>query len=195
MQGATKNVRGQDLRDWIEGMRAAGEILDIKGADREREIGGIVDIAMRKMGRPAVLFEAVPGYDPNFRVLANLFTSVRRIALTLGLPAETSEVDLVRWWRDYMRDAPTIPPKEVNTGALLDNTFKGDDIDLLKIPTPRWHEGDGGYFIGTGCMVIMKDPDSGWINYGAYRVQVHDRKVASVMISKGKHGEIGRAHV
>ena len=32
----------------------------------------------------------------------------------------------------------------------------GDDIDLLKIPTPRWHEGDGGYFIGTGCMVPSK---------------------------------------
>ncbi len=39
-------------------------------------------------------------------------------------------------------------------------------------------------------MVIMKDPDSGWINYGAYRIQVHDRNVASVMTSKGKHGNL-----
>jgi UbiD family decarboxylase len=36
----------------------------------------------------------------------------------------------------------------------------------------------------------MKDPDSGWINYGAYRVQVHDRALATVMASKGKHGDI-----
>jgi UbiD family decarboxylase len=36
----------------------------------------------------------------------------------------------------------------------------------------------------------MKDPDSGWINYGAYRVQVHDRNVASVHCTKGKHGNI-----
>ena len=96
MHGGVKSVRGQDLRDWIEGMRAAGEIVDIKGADREREIGGIIDIAMRKMGRPAVLFEEVPGYDPEFRVLANLFTSVRRIALTLGLPLDYErKVDIV----------------------------------------------------------------------------------------------------
>ena len=39
-------------------------------------------------------------------------------------------------------------------------------------------------------MVIMRHPDTGWINYGAYRVQVHDRKLATVMCSKGKHGNL-----
>jgi 4-hydroxy-3-polyprenylbenzoate decarboxylase len=39
-------------------------------------------------------------------------------------------------------------------------------------------------------MVVMKDPDSGWINYGAYRVQVHGSDVATVMMSPGKHGRI-----
>ena len=55
---------------------------------------------------------------------------------------------------------------------------------------PRWHEHDGGYYIGTGDMVIMRDPDSGWINYGAYRVQAQEPNVATVMFSKGKHGDI-----
>jgi UbiD family decarboxylase len=180
----------QDLRAWLRQMEDEGELVTVKGADREREIGGIIDIAMRGMGRPAVLFEDIPGYPKGHRVVSNLFTSVRRIALSLGLPGDTSEVNLVKFWRDYMKEAPTIPPKEVNHGALLENTFKGDDINLLSIPTPRWHEGDGGYFMGTGCLIIMQDPDSGWINYGCYRVQVHDRKVASIMISKGKHGDI-----
>src|SRR6476659_6300069 len=36
----------------------------------------------------------------------------------------------------------------------------------------------------------MKDPDSGWINYGCYRVQSHEPTVASVMMSPGKHGLI-----
>ncbi len=183
-------ARGQDLRSWIAAMQEAGELVTVKGADRESEIGGVVDIAMRKMGRPSVLFEDIPGYDPGYRVLGNLFTSVKRIALTVGLPADTKEVDLVRFWRDYMRNAPTLPTKEVNAGALLENTFTGDDIDIMKIPAPRWHEQDGGHYIGTGCMVIMKDRDSGWINYGAYRIQQHDKRTASVMISKGKHGDI-----
>ena len=182
--------RGQDLRSWISQMQKIGEVITVKGAEREAEIGGIVDIAMRKMGRPAVLFEDIPNCGRGFRVIANLFTSVKRIAVSVGLPATTTEVELVRFWRDYMRNTPTIAPKFVNSGALLDNIYSGDEIDLLKIPTPRWHEGDGGYYLGTGGMVIMKDPDSNWVNYGAYRVQVHDRKTASVMISKGKHGDI-----
>jgi UbiD family decarboxylase len=49
---------------------------------------------------------------------------------------------------------------------------------------------DGGPYIGTACLVAMKDPDSGWINYGTYRVQSHEPKVASVMMSPGKHGLI-----
>src|SRR5258708_4457085 len=48
----------------------------------------------------------------------------------------------------------------------------------------------GGTYIGTGCRVAMKDPDTGWINYGTYRVQSHEPNVASVMMSPGKHGLI-----
>ena len=51
----------QDLRDWLRLMEANGELVTVKGAEREREIGGIIDIAMRGMGRPAVLFEDIPG--------------------------------------------------------------------------------------------------------------------------------------
>jgi UbiD family decarboxylase len=179
-----------DLRHWVATMRAAGEIQEVSGAEREQEIGAIVDIYQRKMGNQALLFDDVPGYPRGHRILANVLTSVKRIALTLGLPATTSEVDLVRFWRDYFRAAPSVPPRTVNTGAVLENVSTGADIDLRKIPTPRWHEHDGGYYIGTGCMVIMKDPDTGWINYGAYRVQAHGPALASVMTSKGKHGNL-----
>jgi UbiD family decarboxylase len=183
-------VAKQDLRSWIALMEANGEIQHVSGADREREIGGLVDIFQRKTGTPALLFDDVPGYPKGHRLLSNFLTSVRRINLTLGLPADSSEIGLVHHWRRYMKEAKTIPPKEVKTGALLENVREGKDINLFDIPVPRWHELDGGYYIGTGCMVVMKDPDSGWINYGAYRVQAHDRSLASVMCSKGKHGNL-----
>ena len=183
-------MANKDLRAWIEEIEAAGELRNVTGAEREEEIGAIVDIHMRKMANPAVLFDQVPGYPKGHRVLANILTSVPRINIALGLPVDTTEIALVEYWRDYMKDAPSIPPTTVNGGPLLENVSTGDDVDILKIPTPRWHEHDGGYYIGTACMVIMKDPDSGWINYGAYRIQAHDRNVASVMTSKGKHGNL-----
>jgi UbiD family decarboxylase len=180
----------QDLRTWIAEIEAAGELQHISGADREEEIGGIVDFYQRRTGNPAVLFDDVPGYAKGHRVLANILTAVPRINLTLGMPADAPEMDLVHHWRRYMKDAKSIPPTDVKTGALLENVDEGNSINLFKIPVPKWHELDGGYYIGTGCMVIMRDPDTGWINYGAYRVQAHDAAVASIMCSKGKHGDL-----
>src|SRR3984893_18684418 len=78
----------QDLRAWLDQLRAAGEVQEISGAERETEIGGIVDLYMRKMGNRAVLFDDIPGYPRGHRILANILTSVRRINLTLGMPIE-----------------------------------------------------------------------------------------------------------
>jgi 4-hydroxy-3-polyprenylbenzoate decarboxylase len=41
-------------------------------------------------------------------------------------------------------------------------------------------------------MVITKDPDTGWINAGTYRVQVQDEKTVNIFIEPGKHGDIIR---
>lgn len=178
----------KDLRTWLEDIEDAGELKRISGAEREKEIGGIVDILMRKMTNPAVLFDQVPGFDKDYRVLANILCSSPRVSLALGLPADTSEIDLVQYWREYMADTPLKPPKTVNGGPIMENFAEGDDVDIEKFPTPKWHEMDGGHYIGTAAMVVMKDPDSDWINCGIYRVQSHDAKTASLMISGGKQG-------
>src|SRR5262245_47115803 len=93
---AKSNAPRQDLRTWLAQMEAAGEVTRISGAEREREIGGIVDIYQRKTGNPMVLFDDIPGYPRGHRILANILTSVRRINLTLGNPADASELELVR---------------------------------------------------------------------------------------------------
>src|SRR5580765_1948905 len=165
------NVANKDLRDWIAGIEAAGELKVIKGAEPKEEIGGFVDIYMRKMGNPAVMFDEVPGFPKGHRVIANILTSLPRINVALGLPPEASAMELIQWWRKYMKHAPSHKPRQVNGGPLLDNVFEGEDINIEKIPTPVWHEKDGGPYIGTACLVVMKDPDSGWVNYGTYRVQ------------------------
>jgi 4-hydroxy-3-polyprenylbenzoate decarboxylase len=188
--GQEDSVTTQDLRSWIAKMDAAGEIRHIAGANREEEIGGIVDFYQRKTGNPAVLFDDIPGYPHGHRVIANILTSIRRIHLTLGNAADTGAIDLVHYWRRYMKEAKAIAPKTVKTGALMENVDEGKSIDLFKIPVPKWHELDGGTYIGTGDMVVMKDRDTGWINYGAYRVQAHEPGTASIMCSKGKHGDL-----
>ncbi len=182
----------KDLRDWISDLEANNQVQHFSGVEREEEIGALVDIFMRQMTNPAVMFDEIPGFPKGFRVLANILTAVPRINLALGEDVNKKEVELVDYWRKYMKNQLAIAPKIVGKGPLLENVYEGDKVDITKIPTPRWHELDGGYFIGTACMVVMKDPDTGWINYGAYRVQSHDKNVASLMTSKGKHGDIIR---
>jgi UbiD family decarboxylase len=189
-------MASQDLRDWIRGIDATGQLKTIKGAEPKEEIGAFVDIYQRKMGNPALLFDEVPGFPKGHRIIANILTSVPRINVALGLPAAASEMELIQWWRTYMRNAPSHKPRTVNGGPLLDNVFEGKDVNIQSIPTPVWHERDGGPFIGTACMVAMKDPDTGWVNYGCYRIQSQGPDRATVFMSPGKHGRIimGKYH-
>ena len=116
----------QDLRTWIAEVEAAGQLQRISGAEREEEIGGIVDIYQRKTGNKAVLFDDVPGYPSGHRILANILTSVPRINLTLGLRAAAKEVDLVNFWRRYMKEAKSIPPIVVKKGLVQENISGGN---------------------------------------------------------------------
>lgn len=70
--------------------------------------------------------------------------------------------------------------------------MEGDQVDLFKFPAPRYHEQDGGRYIGTASVTITKDPDSDWVNLGAYRVMVHDKNTLGFYISPGKQGRIHR---
>ena len=74
----------------------------------------------------------------------------------------------------------------------MENVFTGDDVDVLKFPTPLWHEDDGGRYIGTGCFTVTKDTESDWLNVGTYRVMIHDRNHVGCYIDPGKHGRIHR---
>ncbi len=56
-----------------------------------------------------------------------ILTSTKRIALTLGLPAEASEMELVYAWRRYAKEYPTLPPQIVEDGPVNENVQTGDE--------------------------------------------------------------------
>ena len=68
----------------------------------------------------------------------------------------------------------------------------GDEVDVTKFPAPKWHEKDGGRYIGTGTYTITRDPEENWLNAGAYRAQVHDKKTVGMVMAAGHHGRIHR---
>jgi len=85
------------------------------------------------------------------------------------------------------RKEKPIKPITVKSGPCKENILLGDDLDLLKFPSPLIHGGDGGRYIGTWHTVITKDPDSSWVNWGMYRLMVHDRNTLGCLFPLQQH--------
>jgi len=183
------------LRGWLDAVEKMGELMHVDGASWDVEMGAITHMMTEKSGSlaPALLFDNVPGYTKGFRTLYGELSSIKRIALTLGLNADYKQrSDIVKEYRAKMRNLTPIEPRYVETGPIMENVLTGDDIDVLKFPVPRHHEADTARYIGTADCVITQDPDTGWYNLGAYRSQVYDGKTIGCQITEGKHGRIHR---
>jgi 4-hydroxy-3-polyprenylbenzoate decarboxylase len=178
------------VRDVIAYAESIGQLSRVNGADWNLEIGVLAEIfAHRNRGAaPAVLFDNIVGYAPGLRVVSGLHNSARRLAYSLGFEPTDDPTELVRAYRDRMKTFAPIDPVEVESGPIMENVVSGDDVDLFKFPVPHIHELDGGRYIGTYDMVIMRDPDTGWVNCGTYRVAAQQSKVAGLWMSPGKHG-------
>jgi 4-hydroxy-3-polyprenylbenzoate decarboxylase len=70
----------------------------------------------------------------------------------------------------------------------MENVMKGSDIDLFRFPVPRFHAADGGRYLGTGDCLVNRDPESGYINVGTFRMQLHEKNLLGLWISPGKQG-------
>ena len=176
-----------DLREYLNRLNEAGELQHVRGADWNEEIGAIAEIATEKNG-PALLFDEIKDYPTGFRVAANLFTTPKRTAIAFGLPYEPLD-SLPQRWGARIEGFRAVAPREIPNPPIFENVSRGEQIDLVKFPTPQWHEKDVGRYIGTGVCVIQRDPDTGFVNVGAYRVAAHDRLTCTIFIEHGKHGD------
>jgi 4-hydroxy-3-polyprenylbenzoate decarboxylase len=178
----------QDLREFIAAVDRLHELRRIPGADWDLEIGTIDEINYERLG-PALLFDQIKDHPQGYQILTNAMDTQRRALLALELPLDLDmDAAVEAYEKRVFGSYRPIPPAEVEHGPILENVFTGDAIDLWKFPTPRWHDGDGGRYIGTGCMVIMRDPDSGVVTFGCYRVMVSDKALAGLYISPSHTG-------
>lgn len=179
----------QDLREFIDRAERAGELLRVKGVNWDLEMGALAEaVAHKRSEAKALLFEDITGYPKGFRILCGGTNSSKRLALTLGFPEPRTPLDLVRAYRARMRVHQPIPPSIVKEGPILENIDRDDKVDLLKFPAPRLHELDGGRYIGTDDLVIMRDPEQNWVNAATYRVQLHGKDRTGLWMSPGKQG-------
>jgi UbiD family decarboxylase len=181
----------KDLRDFIAKVDDLGALRRINGADLRFEIGGITEVAAGLPECPALLFDDIKGHARGFRVFTNATTNAQRAALALGIDPTLKPLDALKAWMIKRQTLKTHSPVTVAGAAFLENTQRGIDVDLDKFPAPYWHRGDGGPYIGSGSLVVTRDPDTGWINASIYRVQVHGHNKVTVQFDhQGRHGAI-----
>ncbi|MFO7586651.1 MAG: 4-hydroxy-3-polyprenylbenzoate decarboxylase [Gemmatimonadota bacterium] len=177
----------QDLRDFIAQLEQAGELKRIAvEVDPRLEMTEIADRVLRA-GGPALLFERPKG--GNMPVLANLFGTVKRVALGMGTddPAKLREIGKLlaylkepeppKGLRDAWDKLPVLKqvlnmtPKEVRSAPCQDVVWEGGEVDLSRLPIQHCWPGDVAPLITWG-LTVTRGPHKNRQNLGIYRQQV-----------------------
>jgi UbiD family decarboxylase len=181
----------EDLREFVATLEEKDQIRVVKGADPHLELGAIVELNHER-GGPALMFDDIVGYPHGYRILANAMDTLPRALHTLGLPMDMDVDKALVEFEERVASFRPVPPELLSTGPIFENVFHGDDIDVFKFPTPQWHEDDGGRYIGTGCVVFLRDPDTEIVHFGTYRVMLQDKTTVGLYITPNKTGAIIR---
>jgi UbiD family decarboxylase len=192
---ATRTAAIQDLRQWLDRVEAMGELVRVREpVEWNEEMGAITYLVAKQNPSPAVLFDHVRGYEQSpigARSLWNLLgPSFKRIALTMEEPVDLPRLELIRRVKEKM--GSRVPPREVqaNEAPVFENSKTGNDVDLSQLPIPKHWPLDGGRYGGTADVVITRDPDSGYLNLGTYRMMVQGNRESGLYLSPGKDARL-----
>jgi len=161
-------MQTENFREFLDRLRQAGELVDLKQPVDIRHISTLVDQSDK-----ALFFHNVIGYD--VPVVSGIIRSRERA--TMSMHAENfGEIEF------KLQNAINnpIPPRYVNTSPTREVTMVGDDVDLYKLPIPMSSIYDGGPMITAG-VVIARDPELG-INSGIYRFIVKEKSLTGIDI-------------
>lgn len=173
-QASAPQARGEfakDVRSFIELLQRTGDAVVVDKEVRwDLQLGAISRRAVEIDG-PAILFRNIRDY-PGQGMFVDPIATWRRAAITLGLPPNARIPEI---YQAYMRgDSNPIPPVEVTDAVCRQVIRRGKDVDVTDLAVPMIHEGDGGRYLGTWDIVVTKDPETGWMNWGTYRFMVHN---------------------
>jgi UbiD family decarboxylase len=179
----------ESLEQFINAADEIGELRRVDGADLEHDVGGLTELVAERKG-PMLLFDGFAGYPRGHRVVSNPLRTPRRFALAMDFPLDAHPIELVRLWKERKKTLNAIPPRLLSDGPILEFVQRGADVDLHSFPAPQWHPRDGGRYIGTGDMVVTRDPENDWVNVGTYRGMIQGKDRLSLWINPQKHGRI-----
>jgi 4-hydroxy-3-polyprenylbenzoate decarboxylase len=174
-----------DVREFIDKLKETGDLVYVnQEVDWNLEAGAIMR-RCNETGTPAPFFQKIKGYPPEYRIFGSPLATYRRFAVAIGMEPDANYQSVLEEYAKRINKP--IKPILVSNAPCKENKILGEDIDLLKFPVPLIHEGDGGRYIGTWHIQATKDPDSEWVNWGMYRLMVHDKNTLGGLMVPMKH--------
>lgn len=183
----------RDLRDFISQLAKIGDVQEIdREVDWNLEMGAVTRRSM-DLRAPAPLFNRIKDVAPGFRAFgapgglsANPRYKYARVNLALGLPPDAPPLGIVGALADA-RSRAVIPPRILMSGPCKENIFLGDEVNLMALPTPLIHGHDGGRYLQTYGLNIVRTPDGSWSNWSINRMMLLDKNRLGCLIPPNQH--------
>ena len=157
----------EDFRQFLDRLRSAGELTDIRQRVDLRHVATLVD-----QSDTALLFHDIGGYRRP--LVSGIVRTRERAMMAMGCSAFSEmEARLRRGLEN------PVPPRYVDTPP-HHVVLTGDRVDLFELPIPMSSVYDGGPMI-TGGVVMARDPEHG-INSGVYRFMLKARNLTGIDI-------------
>jgi len=174
------------LRDFIKVLRKEGELLSLsKPFDPKYEISTVIS-ELAKRRAPAVLFRKAKGFE--ISVIGNLFGTVRRLALGLGLEEHRLLEDVIPKLENR------IPPVLISENPSEVVHVPKGKIDLLKVlPALTHYSKDSGPYITSGIS-SARDPKTGVTGRGLHRMEVRGKNTLGISLLNPPLADIYAMH-
>lgn len=199
------------LAAFIEHLERMGELVRVRQpVSLDLELCEITDRVMKQPGGGnALLFEKpilMNGQPSAFPVAINTFGSMRRVSTALGVDsldeigARIEQLMAMKVPEGIIAKLALLPrllemgkfPPRMKRGSAPSQevVWRGDDVDLDKLPLMKCWPEDGGAYI-TFPMVITRDPKRGIRNVGMYRIMQTGKTTLAMHWQRHK---VGAAH-
>jgi len=161
-----------DLRSFLDELRLRGELVDVRvPVTPGGEISAVVK-ALEPEGAPGVFFHSVAGSA--MPVVMGVFGKRSRIANAMGVGADEA-LDHVLALQAGALPAPVV----VEAAPVHEIVLEGDNVDLATLPFAVHSRDDAGAYITSG-VVMARDPRTGSVNTGMYRMMITGRNTLTV---------------
>ncbi len=191
-ESAAAGAVASGLEAWLAKIEAMGELKRITAeVDPDLEAATITYL-VGSAKSPALLFENIKGH-PGHRALYNMIgCNLSRFCLMIGAEPVDHPLEAVRILQEKL--GRKMPPVMVSPDKAVcnQNVVESEGIDIRMFPAQRMWPFDGGKYLGTCDAVVTRDPETGRVNVGTYRMMIKGPREVGVYTSPGKDATLDR---